>query len=59
MEDYIWAGVSNVNSRANPGAGTSDIGTLISFPGELESWFWTLIVHKEKTDLSDITLQEV
>ena len=46
MEDYERAGASRVNSRVNPGAGTSDSGSLISFPGELESLFWNLFICK-------------
>ena len=46
MEDYERAGASRVNSRVNPGAGTSDTRSLISFPGELESLFRNLFICK-------------
>ena len=50
MEDYERAGASRVKSRVNPGAGTSNIGSPISFPGELESLFWNLFICKVRNE---------
>lgn len=45
-----WEQVSTVYQQGKSWSWDPDIGALISSPGELESLFWTFLVHKATTD---------